>query len=135
MTHVMREKGIDPNTDPGSRRADREGVVSQMRRTGGAQLVEVTIGADDGLEDRQHAGSLPRRQVLGPHRNHAKRRPISRSAASIAGSNKARFRRAIVSLPESSSDRAARRAGSPAADVDLHGAAGHRAAGARRSAA
>ena len=27
-----------------------EGVVSQIRRTAGAQLVEVTIGADDGLK-------------------------------------------------------------------------------------
>jgi hypothetical protein len=49
MTHVMREKGIDPATEPGSVVPTVNGVVSQIRRSGGAQLVEVTIGADDGL--------------------------------------------------------------------------------------
>lgn len=50
MTTVMREKGIDPATEPGSVVPTVEGVVSQIRRTAGAQLVEVTIGADDGLK-------------------------------------------------------------------------------------
>lgn len=50
MTAVMREKGIDPATDPGSVVPTVEGVVSQVRRTAGAQLVEVSIGADDGLK-------------------------------------------------------------------------------------
>jgi hypothetical protein len=50
MTHVMREEGIDPNTEPGAVVPTVDGVVSQIRRSGGAQLVEVTIGADDGLK-------------------------------------------------------------------------------------
>ncbi len=49
MTHVMREKGLNPNTEPGSVAPTVNGVVSQIRRVGGAQLIEVTIGADDGL--------------------------------------------------------------------------------------
>ena len=49
MTHIMREKGINPNTPPGSVVPTVNGIVSQVRRSGGAQLVEVTIGADDGL--------------------------------------------------------------------------------------
>lgn len=50
MTAVMREKGIDPKTDPNSIVPSVEGVVSGLKRTGGAQLVEVTIGSDDGLK-------------------------------------------------------------------------------------
>jgi chromosome segregation ATPase len=49
MSHVMREKNIDPATDPKGVVPIVNGVVSQIRRAGGAQLVEVTIGADDGL--------------------------------------------------------------------------------------
>jgi chromosome segregation ATPase len=51
MTHVMREKGINPATEPGSVVPTVFGEVSQVRRTGGAQFVEVTIGADDGLAE------------------------------------------------------------------------------------
>ncbi len=50
MTHVMREEGIDPDTEPGAVVPTVDGVISQIRRSGGAQLVEVTIGADDGLK-------------------------------------------------------------------------------------
>jgi hypothetical protein len=50
MTAVMREKGIDPNTDPGSVVPTVEGVISKIERKAGGQLVEVTIGADDGLK-------------------------------------------------------------------------------------
>jgi hypothetical protein len=49
MTHVMREEGLDPATEPSAVVPTVDGVVSQVRRTAGAQLVEVTIGADDGL--------------------------------------------------------------------------------------
>ncbi len=49
MTHVMRENNLNPNTQPGSVVPTVDGVVSQIRRSNGAQLVEVTIGADDGL--------------------------------------------------------------------------------------
>jgi hypothetical protein len=50
MRHVMREEGLDPDTEPGAVVPTVDGVVSQVRRTAGAQLVEVTIGADDGLK-------------------------------------------------------------------------------------
>jgi hypothetical protein len=50
MTAVMREKGIDPATDPGSVVPSVEGVVSRIERKNGTQLVEVSIGADDGLK-------------------------------------------------------------------------------------
>ena len=50
MTHVMREQGLDPATEPGAVVPTVDGVVSQVRRAAGAQLVEVTIGADDGLK-------------------------------------------------------------------------------------
>lgn len=47
---VMESKGIDPNTDPSGVVPTVDGMVSQVRRSGGAQFVEVTIGADDGLK-------------------------------------------------------------------------------------
>jgi cell division protein FtsL len=50
MTAVMREKGIDPNTDPGSVVPIVEGEISKIERKAGGQLVEITIGADDGLK-------------------------------------------------------------------------------------
>jgi hypothetical protein len=50
MTTVMKEKGIDPATDPTGVVPAVEGVVSGMKLAGGSQLVEVTIGSDDGLK-------------------------------------------------------------------------------------
>jgi chromosome segregation ATPase len=50
-TYIMREKGINPNTKPGAVVPTVNGVVTQLRRVGGAQLVEVTIGSDDGLAE------------------------------------------------------------------------------------
>jgi hypothetical protein len=50
MTAVMREKGIDPNTPPGSVVPTVEGMISKVERKPGGQMVEVTIGADDGLK-------------------------------------------------------------------------------------
>lgn len=47
---VMRENGINPNTDPNSVVPTVEGLVSRIERKAGGQLVEVTIGADDGLK-------------------------------------------------------------------------------------
>jgi predicted nucleic acid-binding Zn-ribbon protein len=47
---VMRENGINPNTNPNSVVPTVEGVVSKIERKPGGQLVEVTIGADDGLK-------------------------------------------------------------------------------------
>jgi hypothetical protein len=50
MTSVMREQGLDPNTDPNAVVPRVDGMVSQVRKSGGDQLIEVTIGADDGLK-------------------------------------------------------------------------------------
>src|SRR5262249_11430664 len=49
-TVVMREQGIDPNTEPGKVVPTVEGMISKVERKAGGQLVEVTIGADDGLK-------------------------------------------------------------------------------------
>ena len=50
MTLMMREKGMDPNADPGSVVPTVEGKISKIERKAGGQLVEITIGADDGLK-------------------------------------------------------------------------------------
>ena len=47
---VMDSSGIDPNTDPNAVVPRVNGLVSQVKQTAGAQLVEVTIGSDDGLK-------------------------------------------------------------------------------------
>ncbi|MCG8448075.1 MAG: hypothetical protein MI725_00660 [Pirellulales bacterium] len=49
-TSLLRSKGIDPNTAPDEIVPMIRGVVSAMHRTAGAQLIEITIGADDGLK-------------------------------------------------------------------------------------
>ncbi len=49
MRQNMKESGMNPDLEPGSVVPTVNGVVSQIRRQGGAQYVEVTIGADDGL--------------------------------------------------------------------------------------
>jgi hypothetical protein len=50
MTQVMEGAGVDPNTDPSGVVPTVDGVVSQIRRVPGGQLVELTIGSDDGLK-------------------------------------------------------------------------------------
>lgn len=49
-TSLLRENGIDPNTEPDAIIPMIRGVVSAMHRTAGTQLIEITIGADDGLK-------------------------------------------------------------------------------------
>jgi hypothetical protein len=51
MSQVMEGAGVDPNTDPSGVVPTVDGVVSQIRRVPGGQLVELTIGADDGLKE------------------------------------------------------------------------------------
>jgi hypothetical protein len=51
MRTVMQANDIDPATDPAGVVPTVDGVVSQVRRVPGDQLVEVTIGADDGLKE------------------------------------------------------------------------------------
>ena len=50
MTRVMDAEGIDPNTPPDAVVPTVDGLVSQVRQAAGSQLVEVTIGSDDGLK-------------------------------------------------------------------------------------
>lgn len=50
MKSIMEASGVDPATPPDSVVPTINGLVSQVRRVSGAQLVEVTIGADDGLK-------------------------------------------------------------------------------------
>jgi hypothetical protein len=52
MTNVMDANGIDPNTDPGAVMPRVRGVVSKVQNTAGSQLIEITVGADDGLKPR-----------------------------------------------------------------------------------
>jgi len=49
-TNIMRSSGIDPNTDPNAVVPRVNGLVSQVKQAAGAQLVELTIGSDDGLK-------------------------------------------------------------------------------------
>jgi hypothetical protein len=51
LKSVMQSHNIDPKTDPSGVVPTVDGVVSQVRRVPGDQLVEVTIGADDGLKE------------------------------------------------------------------------------------
>lgn len=50
MTSVMKANGIDPATDPNGVVPTVDGVVSDIKRANGSQLVEITIGADDGIK-------------------------------------------------------------------------------------
>ena len=50
MTTVMRENGLDPATPADAVKPQVDGFVSATRRRGATQLIEVTIGADDGLK-------------------------------------------------------------------------------------
>jgi hypothetical protein len=49
--HIIKESGLDPDTEPTAVVPTVDGLVSQIRRTTGGQLVEITIGADDGLKE------------------------------------------------------------------------------------
>jgi uncharacterized protein YdcH (DUF465 family) len=49
-THIMQSSGLDPNTPPDAVVPTVSGLVSQVRQSAGTQLVELTIGADDGLK-------------------------------------------------------------------------------------
>lgn len=49
---IMEDHGIDPNTDPGAVMPRVRGVVSKVQNTAGSQLIEITVGADDGLKPR-----------------------------------------------------------------------------------
>jgi hypothetical protein len=51
MRQVMHSEGLDPNADPSGVVPTVDGVVSQIRRVAGGQLVELTIGSDDGLKE------------------------------------------------------------------------------------
>lgn len=48
-TSLLKRNGIDPNTDPNSLTPHVRGIVNATHRAAGAQLIEISIGADDGL--------------------------------------------------------------------------------------
>jgi hypothetical protein len=50
MSKLLRANGIDPGLDPDFLMEPSDGIVSAIRRKGATQLIEVTIGADDGLQ-------------------------------------------------------------------------------------
>ncbi|QDV72375.1 hypothetical protein [Botrimarina mediterranea] len=49
MTRVMESEGLDPNTPADGITPRVDGFVSRTQRKGGVQLVEISIGDDDGL--------------------------------------------------------------------------------------
>jgi len=49
-TALLRENGVDPNIDSKAVVPRVRGLVSATHRTAGSQLIEVTVGADDGLK-------------------------------------------------------------------------------------
>ena len=69
MTSAMRENGLDPNTDPNSVVPRVDGLVSQVRQAAGDQLIEVTIGADDGLKVGNTVEVYRDNKYLGPARD------------------------------------------------------------------
>jgi vacuolar-type H+-ATPase subunit I/STV1 len=48
--NMLEENGLDPNAAPGDVVPRVRGVVAKIQRSGGSQLIEVTIGSDDGLK-------------------------------------------------------------------------------------
>jgi len=52
-TRLLDDNGIDPNTDPGAVVPRVRGIVSSIQNTAGSQLIEISIGSDDGLK-RDH---------------------------------------------------------------------------------
>jgi hypothetical protein len=52
MTNVMDANGLDPATDPGAVMPRVRGIVSAVQNAAGSQLIEITVGADDGLKPR-----------------------------------------------------------------------------------
>jgi hypothetical protein len=50
MSYVMRENNLDPATDPNGVVPTVDGEVIQIRRVPGDQLVEISLGSDDGLK-------------------------------------------------------------------------------------
>ena len=49
-TSLLRENGIDPSSDPQAAAPNVRGIVSATHRAAGKQLIEVSVGADDGLK-------------------------------------------------------------------------------------
>jgi hypothetical protein len=52
MSRIMEDSGIDPSTDPSAVMPRVRGIVSKVQTTAGSQLIEITVGADDGLKPR-----------------------------------------------------------------------------------
>ncbi|MCA9235716.1 MAG: hypothetical protein KDA44_09600 [Planctomycetales bacterium] len=61
-TATMRELGIDPNTDATPR---VRGVIVASRRIAGGQLIEISVGADDGIKQGQTVEIFRGERYLG----------------------------------------------------------------------
>jgi hypothetical protein len=51
MAHMMRAEGLDPEADPSGVVPTVDGIVTEIRRVAGGQLVELSIGSDEGLRE------------------------------------------------------------------------------------
>jgi hypothetical protein len=51
MAHMMRAGGLDPEADPNGVVPTVDGIVTEIRRVAGGQLVELSIGSDEGLRE------------------------------------------------------------------------------------
>ena len=60
-TSLLREKGIDPSAQPGEIVPQIRGIVSASRRDASGQLIEITVGTDDGLR-KDHTVEIYRGQ-------------------------------------------------------------------------
>ena len=49
MSKLLRAEGLDPGRDPEHVMEPTDGLVAAVRRRGATRLIEITIGADDGL--------------------------------------------------------------------------------------
>ncbi len=49
-TSLLRDNGFDPTAVPGAEVPHVRGLVSAIHRTAGSQLIEITVGSDDGLK-------------------------------------------------------------------------------------
>lgn len=65
MTTVMRENGINPSTPASAVKPRVDGFVSAVRKRNGSQLVEVTIGSDDGLKPGHTVEVFRKSKYLG----------------------------------------------------------------------
>ena len=65
MTSLLRENNLDPNTPADAIKPSVDGFVSRTERRGGQQLVEISIGSDDGLKKGHTVEVFNKTKYLG----------------------------------------------------------------------